>query len=238
MYAPKIKFTRIIPATATQFGVPFLPPASTLSLLLHFDGTNGSTSFIDSSPVRHFVNVSGDAHIDTSQSVFGGSSLRVTAAGLGYTSITDNDGTLAVGTGDFTIDFRVRFSDVTGAQHLVSVSENSPFFVILKNGLNNINVVGDIDGTILFGGTTVIGIDTWYHIAVTRLAGNWRLFIDGKQDGISEIHFPDANYGGEDFRIGDGGFNSNAWFDEFRMLKGAAAWVSDFTPPTSPYLPP
>lgn len=222
---------KTVAETNTSFVVVNPKSLLTPDLLLHLDA---STGLRDSSIRNHPITVNGDATISTAQSVFGGASMLVTAAGIGYLSITDNDGTLAVGTGDFTIDFRIRFFDVTGNQHIVSVSQNSPFFVILKNGLNQMAIVSDVDGTFVTG-TTIIGNDTWYHIAVTRQAGDWALFVNGTEEGVPEVHFPDASYGGEDVRIGDGGFNCNAWIDEFRFIKGYAAWTSNFTPPTSPY---
>ncbi len=45
--------------------------ASNLSLLLHMDGTNGSTTFTDSSPNSHTITASGSASISTTQYKFG-----------------------------------------------------------------------------------------------------------------------------------------------------------------------
>lgn len=49
-------------------------------LLLHADGTNGSTSFINSSESAHSFTVTGSAQISTAQSEFGGASARERAS--------------------------------------------------------------------------------------------------------------------------------------------------------------
>ena len=52
------------------------PEPDTTTLLLHADGTDGSTTIIDSSLNAATMTVAGAAQIDTAQSVFGGASLR------------------------------------------------------------------------------------------------------------------------------------------------------------------
>src|SRR4029079_2308919 len=45
--------------------------ACSVALMLHMDGSNGSTAFVDSSPSRHYVTALGAAVIDTSQAKIG-----------------------------------------------------------------------------------------------------------------------------------------------------------------------
>jgi hypothetical protein len=52
-----------------------------VSLLLHGDGTNGSTTIIDSSPSPKTVTAVGDAQISTAQSKFGGASIAFDGVG-------------------------------------------------------------------------------------------------------------------------------------------------------------
>ena len=57
------------------------PYRSQVSLLLHGDGANGSTTIVDSSPSPKTVTAVGNAQISTTQSKFGGSSLAFDGAG-------------------------------------------------------------------------------------------------------------------------------------------------------------
>jgi len=51
------------------------PNYSSVSLLLNGNGTNGSTTFTDSSVNNHTITRNGNAQISTTQSKFGGSSM-------------------------------------------------------------------------------------------------------------------------------------------------------------------
>ncbi|MEL0120796.1 MAG: LamG domain-containing protein, partial [Opitutae bacterium] len=71
------------------------------SLLLKGDGTNGSTTIVDSSPSPKTVTAVGNAQISTAQSKFGGSSIKLSEAGnTGHVFV---DQTPAFGTEDWTI---------------------------------------------------------------------------------------------------------------------------------------
>lgn len=65
------------------------PPDAT-TLLVHGDGSDGSTSIVDTSLYDEPVSVVGGAQIDTAQSVFGGSSMVFGAIG-DYIETTDDD---------------------------------------------------------------------------------------------------------------------------------------------------
>ena len=83
-------------------------------LLLHCDGTDASTTFTDSSSPAKTVTAVGDAQLDTAQFKFGTASGLFDGTGdeLTVTDHADFD----FGTGDFTIEFFVRFNSVTGVQ--------------------------------------------------------------------------------------------------------------------------
>lgn len=83
-------------------------------LLLHCNGPDGSTNFVDDSASHHTVTAIDNAQLDTSEKKFG------TASGLfsenyDFLSISDSVD-WDFGTGDFTIDFWVRFSDIERAK--------------------------------------------------------------------------------------------------------------------------
>jgi hypothetical protein len=101
-------------------------------------------------------------------------------------------------------------------------------FVFLNNNIYRIT------------GTTSIAANTWYHVAVSRYAGNTRLFVNGVQDGST--YSDSTNYLAVANRpvIGVGGglaaFFFNGYIDDLRITKGIARYTSNFTPPTTAFL--
>ena len=78
-------------------------------LLLHCDGADGSTTFIDSATGKT-ITASGNAQIDTAQYKFGGASGLFD--GTNDFLYTPNHADFTFGTGDFTIDFWVRLAAI------------------------------------------------------------------------------------------------------------------------------
>lgn len=77
-------------------------------LLLHCDGTDGSTTFSDNGVTGHTVTANGNAQIDTAQSKFGNASGLFDGTG-DYLTIPDH-ADWNFGTGNFTIDAWIRFA--------------------------------------------------------------------------------------------------------------------------------
>jgi hypothetical protein len=211
------------------------PLVSNTKLLLHGDGADASTSITDSSYSGHTITVNGNTQIDTAQSVFGGSSILFDGTG-DYLSL-DGSADFAFGTGDFTVDFRLRFNALSGSnQHLIEFRSGG-FALYVRGGFNDLSLY--YGGDQITGGAFSAG--TWYHIACARASGSTKLFIDGTQ--IGSTYSDSNNYtitsskpfiGCDD--VGTSGF-VNGWMDEMRVVKGSAAWTSNFTPPSSAYTP-
>jgi hypothetical protein len=73
-----------------------------VSLLLHGDGTNGSTTITDSSLTPKTVTAVGNAQISTAQSKFGGASILLDGSG-DYLDVGSNSA-FGYGLSDFTIE--------------------------------------------------------------------------------------------------------------------------------------
>lgn len=85
-------------------------------LLIHFNGTDAATSYTAES--GQTVTFAGTAQLDTDQKEFGASSLLLDG-NSDYVTVPDAT-TWDFGTGNFTIDFWVRFNSKTGAQYFIS----------------------------------------------------------------------------------------------------------------------
>ena len=90
-----------------------VPDVNTL-LLLHCNGADTSTTFIDSSRSHKTVTPNGNSQIDTAQSKFGGASSLFDGTG-DYLSVPDSED-WNFGTGSFTFDFWVRFNAAPTAE--------------------------------------------------------------------------------------------------------------------------
>ena len=113
------------------------PYWNNVSLLLQFDGTNGSTTFTDSSGLNQTVTPNGGASISTAQSKFGAS---------GYFDGVDNylsvphSTALNLSSGDFTIElwlYANSFADkqvIFDKDGINNVSHSSYYLVISSTG--------------------------------------------------------------------------------------------------------
>ena len=214
-------FTELTPASGTL--------ASGTVLLLHCDGTNGSTSFIDESTSNHTITANDNAQISTAQSMFGGSSAYFDGTG-DYLSIADSADWDFAG-GPFTIDFRV-MKDVshTGIGHVISRWDsvnNDERWSIRYN---------DNDLQVFLGAwqTITLGVDNnWHHVVWIYDSGLNTVYFDG----IEELSYSfTLNDHTSQLRVGGLSASELAgYIDELRISKGIARWTSDFIPPTGPY---
>lgn len=96
------------------------PYFSQVVLLLHMEGVDEGTLFIDSSNSAHTVTAVGNANTETSQKKFGSSSLEEDGSGdyLSFSDSSDWDLGLgdAYGNEPFTIEFWARLNSTGGTQ--------------------------------------------------------------------------------------------------------------------------
>lgn len=210
-------------------GGPTDPNFSSVSLLLHMDGSNGSTTFTDSSS-NAFTITATNASISTARSKFGTGSYRRDSSSSYLT--TPANAALQLGTGDFTVEFWIYLDDVS--------SQDRGFFEYgggLGAGVDGATLwvvaIGS-DPTVISGGT--VSAATWTHIAVTRASGSMKAFINGTQAGST--YTSSENFTQNQVTIGylygsSFGFTGN--LDEMRITKGVARYTSNFTAPTAPF---
>lgn len=214
-------------------------------LLLHCDGTNGSTTFTDSAASKG-VTAAGNAKVSTAQYKFGGASGLFDGSG-DYLTLTDSDD-WNFGTGDFTIDFWVRFNtlpDVEKAVALFSQMSDALHrvsFYIYNDAGTYIYRVYNYNGAMIINLTgTSPGFSTgvWYHIALVRSGNNFYIY----QNGVQCMSMQDADAWPDyaaNFNIGYQPYTGaesylNGYIDEFRVSKGIARWTSNFTVPATEY---
>ena len=214
--------------------------AGAANLLLHADGTDGSTTFTDSTGT-HTVTAVGDAQIDTAQSKFGGASALFDGTG-DYLSVPDSTD-WSFGSGDFTLDAWIRVPNVTGGKTIIAQwtpVQRSWAFQVSDDELRFYHSTdGTSSGTAVASTSSPISINTWHHVAATRSGDTLRLFVDGVVVGTQDltgITFYDSTASLEVGSYATGVTDPfNGHIDEVRLSKGTAAWTTGFTPPTSAY---
>jgi len=211
---------------------PTDPYFSNVSLLLHGDGANGSTTIVDSSPSPKTVTPYGDAQINTTVAdPFGRTGIGVIAFdGSGdYTSATSGD--FAFGTGDFTIESWVYLQATNDRTIWGYASSNSGGIALFSDQSGQRRIYIGTGGALFVAGA--FPASTWFHVAVAREGNTLRLFQDGTLIGSA---LNTTNLTATQFQVGASLYNSLlGYIDEFRITKGVARYTSNFTPPTAPF---
>lgn len=239
---------KLFPDKASQFLDPYFDK---VNLLLHFNGANSSTSFIDSSLLALTVTPSGDAKISTTQSKFGVSSAYFDGTGdyltVPKTSYFD------FGSGDFSIEMWCYLIDYntsgyprglwsTGKESgpdyystRIHVSDTKKLLAVVSTNGTSASYITDADDFTL---------NTWHHIALVRYGNTVTLYKDGVSVGtpqtiLGSIYYSTAypvcisnlpDYGGMAY--------NNKWYgyiDEIRITKGIARYTANFIIPQAAF---
>lgn len=208
--------------------------------LLHFDGTNGSTTITDATPIPRIWTNNG-VSLSTSTPKFGTASAYFN--GSAYIDTPDSDDFNFSNT-DFTIDFWIKRGN-TGVSRICGQNDSNitPNLSSLEMYINTNNYIS----TNLYYGSSFKNINSsvsitnneWHHVALIRYGNTVRLYLDGLQVGSVDVSGVTLNNSTKKFAIGiTGEYAVNAFvgnIDEFRVSKGIARWTANFTPPTYSY---
>jgi hypothetical protein len=230
------------------------PYFSSVSLLLHMNGSNNSTSFVDSSPNSFTISSGGNCKISTTQSKFGGASAYyypVYGSQGGYISAPHSN-VFEFGSGDFTIEFFIYYIGFEGAGYNIYSKKDG-------SGNQSILIAGDQYGygriyTYVYntsGGYIInpspgageigsIQLNTWHHYALSRKGNNFYIFWNGVLRG--NIYSTDSiRTTTNPVYIGSGGSNTqgfsdhSGYIDDLRVTKGVGRYDRKFIPTTSAY---
>ena len=234
-----------IKATGTTVGEVHFPKNI---LHLPFDGSNGATSTSDVSNQNNTVTVNG-AQISTAQSKFGGSSMLFDGSN-DYLSVGGSEWNSNLNSGDFTVEFWIRFNAV-GTNYIISnYSGSNGWGVAMWSGGGGTNYLDGFwyDGSWKYiqydvGGSsryTTPSTDTWYHVAFVRDGNDWSLYLNGTAEGtrtgLSGSITSSTNNGLDIGRRFSGAYFVDGYMDDLRITKGLARYTSNFTPPTPAHL--
>lgn len=225
------------------------PYFANVSLLLHMDGANNGTSFLDNSINNKSITRYGAPVTSTTQVKFGTASGYFNGSSLVYAL---DDALFNLGTSDFTWEFWAYFSNVNGSKLLISRQDNGTLsnnLMVLRIQLNANKLaylLRDKVNTTVYSisGNTSLSANVWYHIALTRASGVFRLYLNGVLEATNtpaELTLDATNT-----KLVTGGLligtNStpdnvymNGYIDDVRLTKNVARYTANFTPPTKAF---
>jgi len=178
------------------------------------------------------VTAVGDAQIDTDQFKFGSSSALFDGTG-DYIAISAHPDLNYIGTGDFTVDFWVRFATGSTSNTRNLFRCNDDEIAVIYN-INTLRF--EIMNVLVMEPAWTPTVNTWYHIAATRVGASARLYVDGVQLG-TDVSNTAVMTGVNDWRIGANVGGTDVFsghMDEIRFST-TARWHNDFSVPTSAY---
>jgi hypothetical protein len=206
------------------------------------DGTNGSTTFTDSSLNALAVTAVGNAQISTTQSKYGGASAYFDGSGdavqIPYSAALD------LTSGDFTIEGWVYFNSVSGTPTIITpfgtgntfggwvivLNSSSQFAFYLSTAANTWNGPSNV----LFSATAAT-TGTWYHFALVRNGSTFTPYLNGIA-GTTATFSSTLYNNSKPLKIGaekdSNGFPLNGYIDDLRITK-YARYTSAFTPPAA-----
>jgi hypothetical protein len=216
------------------------PSFNDVQLLLHANGSNGSTVFTDSGPLALTPTRNGNTIISTTQSKFGGASLYFDGSGdslqyadneawnLGANNFTIEAWAFPVGTGSFFVATQRQDSD-TEVAWLFYFNDTRLVFDWSFTGIGT-------DLTLEYNWLAEFAVNTWVHVAVCRSGNTLRLFKNGTVVATAPI--TDTIYNSTASmlvgRRGSTTSGANGYMDELRITR-AARYTGNFTVQTQAF---
>ena len=156
--------------------------------------------------------------------------------GNGLISTPDNDD-FDFGIGDFTVEIWARANATSGDQYIVSW-ENPTGGTRPNAGHAGINIyngnwrIGGFN-QYLVGGNTGLQSETWMHIAMSRVSGTLRVFVNGTLIGsvnATGVQFSCSSNFTLGKYAGAAGHRFVGYLQDLRVYKGVGKYINNFTP--------
>lgn len=194
---------------------------SNVSLLLHMDGSNGSTTFTDSSGSPKAA-TAGGATITTAQSKFGGASGNFSVSSADqYISFNHDDG-FSFSSGDsFCIELWYYPTAFTTYNYLASKGDYGGGSVrewavgVTSSGVIFYHYPGSVDN--VYSASATVSLNTWTHLVWACNGSTVRIYKDGQFIGSTSFSTPSGV-----------GQNKKLWIGKFLQYTGISHYAPGY----------
>lgn len=235
-------------STSASFllGVAIEPLSANSVLMLHGNGTDGSTTIVDSSAQSNTMTCHGSAQLLVADKKFGTASMHFTGSTADWISAPDS-AAWDWGTDDYTVEAWVNFTTLPtavfysylfGTQAAPGLGTGMAVDMVYSGGNRVIRVWHNT--TAVRSQAVSVSAGIWYHLRVVRSSGQVYIFWDGNEQGSDASGTQNISGGTAGANIGGGASAPvNCYFDgyidELRFEKGVALSIVDFVVPTEEY---
>lgn len=238
-YYDEIRWSNTARYTAnfTPSTTPFTNDNNTV-LLLHMDGSNGTTYFEDDNGVRNKKSciAYGNAKLTTADRKFGNTSAVFDGSGdfVNIAPISDFN----FGTGEFTIEAWCKFPIDSQFKVLFctgGVSGTNIDFAIVNSTIQLHRWGGGYP--VLSADITGVDANAWHHVAVSRVGTTCKIFLDG----VAKVTRTSDTYSwasGTPVQVGYDNYSNdyyNGYIGELRV-SNIGRYSADFTPLQQPFV--
>jgi hypothetical protein len=216
---------------------------SKVVLLLHANGSDGSTTFTDSSSFARTITGLGNAKISTTQSVFGGASIYLD--GVGDALSVPHAASLQAGSQDYCFEARVRLDDIAGYHALFSkratdAGSGGEWQTFFNFANTRWNMGFNTSGTSYPGAdsSTAVAANTWAALCIERSGTTGRMMVNGVVVATATVTGALLT-SAANLIIGAAGNDLGApwkgYIDELRYTIGAARYGGAYTVSNTPF---
>ena len=226
-----------------------IPIPYVVQLLLHMDGTDGGTTFIDSSYNGFTVTAESLTTTETLDPADGTAFMQSTATPTSSAAGADrglkiaDDANLRTGTDDFTIEAYFRLTDSaigTYSEHHTIASkctvgtegDLNGWYLGVLNGTNLVFSINNVSQLSVDWVGASLNLTDWFHVSVNRVGTTTTMYVNGVAMDTKESMVMSEGVG--DLMIGrwyyytDHTYNTDV--DEFQMVTAGALRTEAFTP--------
>jgi len=215
-----------------NFTPPTAPPTAITNTALLLNFTNAG---IYDGTMKNVLETVGNAQVSTAVVKYGSGSMYFDGTGDYLIPNAATTDLYAFGSGDFTVEMWI-YQLASGTFVLYDTrpsSTNGAYFNISSTS-GQLELYANSSSLLLAG---TIPLNTWTHIAASRIGTSLRGFINGTQVGSTITNSTVFLGSSQRPVIGASGFNVttfnfNGYIDDLRVTKGVARYTQNFIPPS------